>query len=342
MMMPNAVKSDAEFKLEGIELKRGECSRRRIRVIELPDGSWVEIPVAVIHGARPGPVLYLGAGVHGDEINGVEIVARVAREFDASQLGGTILAVPVQNPMAFQIQHRFPVGHMLKSPMDQNPADVFASFPGDPNGNTAAVIAHVLFEQLMLQARYILDIHTPTTGGRYAPFAFLPPPRCGAVVKDAEDLAKAFGADFILANDKGMYVGDKNPHVVSAEHGRVAFGIELGEGGRLELAEVERGIRGLRNVLRTIGMLPGEPEVFGRRFVIRTMTVIRARRGGLLHRRAELGDNVATGQVIAEVRDVFGDLVEEIRAPHDGPVVRVATFPIVSTGERVAQLGVAR
>lgn len=340
--MANAVTSDTQLTLEGLELKRGVRSRRRIPVLELPDGSRVEIPVTAIRGVQPGPVLYLGAGVHGDEVNGVEIVARLTRELDPGELRGTILAVPVQNPTAFQIQHRFPVGHLLKSPMDQNPADVFSSFPGDPEGNMAALIAHTLFEQLMRPADYMLDIHTPTTGGRYAPFAFLPPPRCGAVVQEAEALARAFGADFILANDRGMYVGDKNPHVVCAEHGRVAFGIELGEGGRLEPTEVERGIRGLRNLLRAVSMIPGETEEFGRRVVIRTMTIVRARRGGILHQRAALGTDVVAGEVIAEVRDVFGDVLEEVRAPHAGPIVRIATFPIVSTGERVAQLGVLR
>jgi predicted deacylase len=250
--------------------------------------------------------------------------------------------VPVQNPLAFQTQHRLPFAHLIKSPMDQNPADVFHSFPGDPAGNVAAILAHVLWDRLMRQADYVLDLHTPTTGGRYAPFAFLPPTRCGAVVQEAEMLARAFGADFILANDRGMYVGDKNPHVVAAEHGKIAFGIELGEGATLEPAEIDRGVRGLRNVLRAVGMVPGAPEQFGRRYVMRTMTVIRSGRGGLLRLHVGLNDDVKTDQTVATVTDVFGDVVEEIRAPHAGPVVRITTFPIVSGGERVVQLGVPR
>jgi predicted deacylase len=231
---------------------------------------------------------------------------------------------------------------MLKSPMDQSPSDVHTSFPGESTGNAAALIAYILFEKLMRQADCIIDIHTPTTGGRYAPFAFLPPTRCGEIVQDAETLARAFGADFILANDKGMYVHDKQPHVVAAERGIVAYGVELGEGGRLDPSEVDRGVRGILNVCRALSMLAGEVESFGRRMVIRTMTIIRAQRGGLLTLRVGLGDEVLTGQVVATVTNVFGETTEEIRAPHAGPVVRIATFPIVSTGERVAQLGVPR
>jgi predicted deacylase len=192
----------------------------------------------------------------------------------------------------------------------------------------------------MSQAEYIFDVHTPTTGGRYAPFAFLPPTRCGAVVQRCQELANVFGADFILANDKGMYVGDKNPHVVAAERGKVAFGIEVGEGGRLEPVEVERGLRGLLNIMRSLSMLPGEVELFGRREVIRTMTVIRSTRAGLLRLCVGLQDAVVKGQTVATITDVFGDLIEEIVAPHAGPVVRITTFPTVPSNERVVQLGV--
>ena len=334
--------SDEGLQIEGMELAPGTRATRRLPVVEMADGTWVELPVMVVRGARRGPVLYLGGGVHGDEVNSVAIVSRVARELDPAALAGTLIAVPVQSPLAFRIQHRLAIGQYVKSPMDQSPIDVFHSFPGDPGGNLAAIIAHALWDRFMAKAAFVLDVHTPTTGGRYAPFTFLPPTRCGAVVERAETLARAFGADFILANDKGMYVGDKNPHVVAAEHGKVAFGIELGEGGRLEDEEIERGVRGLTNVFKAVGMLAGAPERIGRQMVIRTMTVIRVTRGGVLRLSVRLNDEVAKGQTVATVTDVFGDVVEEVTAPHAGPVVRVTTFPSVSTGERVVQLGVAR
>ena len=304
--------------------------------------AWVELPLMVIRGGRPGPVLYVGAAFHGDEVAGVEIVSRLVSQLDPQSLRGTLLVVPVQNPLAFQVQHRYFVGHMLRSPMDQNPADPWASFPGDPNGNLAALIAHALFDQLMRHAQFMVDIHTPTTGGRYAPFAFLPPTRCGAVVAEAENLARAFGADYILANDKGMYVGDKNPHTVVAGRGVPAIGVEIGEGGRSEEADVELGVRGLMNVLKQVGMIAGEPEFFGWQLVIRTMEVTRASRGGLLHLHVKLNDDIAQGQHVASVISPFGEVVEQIHARGSGPLVRIATLPIVSSGDRVIQVGVRR
>ncbi len=334
--------SDGDLRIEGLELRRGTKERTHIRTLELPDGSWVEVPLVVVRGARPGPVFYMGAAIHGDEINGVEILSTVASGVDVGDLQGTLLVVPVQNPLAFRIQHRYYLGHMIKSPMDQGAADPWSSFPGDPDGNMAGLIAHTLFQRLMEPADYVMDVHTPTTGGRYAPFAFLPPPRCGAVVQESERLAKAFGVDYILAADSGMYVYGTSPHVVAAERGKVALGIELGEGGQLDPEEVQWGVRGVTNVLREVGMLPGDAEPQGRRMVITAMREARARRGGLLHPRVRLNQEVAEGEVLATITNVFGDVVEEVHAPLAGPIVRTVTFPIVSMGERVAQIGVPR
>ena len=334
--------SDGDLRIEGLELRRGTKERTHIRTLELPDGSWVEVPLVVVRGARPGPVFYMGAAIHGDEINGVEILSTVASGVDVGDLQGTLLVVPVQNPLAFRIQHRYYLGHMIKSPMDQGAADPWSSFPGDPDGNMAGLIAHTLFQRLMEPADYVMDVHTPTTGGRYAPFAFLPPPRCGAVVQESERLAKAFGVDYILAADSGMYVYGTSPHVVAAERGKVALGIELGEGGQLDPEEVQWGVRGVTNVLREVGMLPGDAEPQGRRMVITAMREARARRGGLLHPRVRLNQEVAEGEVLATITNVFGDMVEEVHAPLAGPIVRTVTFPIVSMGERVAQIGVPR
>jgi uncharacterized protein len=323
-------------------LAPGSKTRHRIPCFELPDGSWVELPFSVVRGHKPGPVIYIGGGMHGDEPTSVAIAANVARDLDQEEFSGTLISVPVQSPLAFRIQHRLPIDQFFKSPMDQNPPDVFHAFPGDPQGNLASVVAHVLFTRLMAQAEYVFDVHTPTTGGRYAPFVFLPPTRCGEIVGRCEEVAKVFGPDFILANDKGMYVGEKNPHVVAAEHGKVAFGIEVGEGGKLEPSEVARGVRGLRNIMRSLSMLPGTPEVFGKRQVIKTMTVVRSSRAGLLQLAVDLHHEVSKGQVVATVTDLFGACVEEIIAPQDGPVVRITTFPTIPSNERVVQLGVNR
>jgi predicted deacylase len=332
--------SDERFRIEGLTLRRGKRSQTRIPVAEQADGSWVELPVIALRGAKPGPVFVASAAVHGDEINGIEIVTKFANGLNLKRLRGTVVVLPVQNPLAVQAQHRYAVSTFLRSPLDQSPADPWAAFPGNPSGNTAARVAHVLYSRFMRHADYLIDIHTPTTGGRYAPFAFLPPPRVGAVSRRCLELAKVFGADFILYTEHGVYVMEESPHVVLARAGKVAFGVEVSEGSHIHPEDTKRAIEGLNNVLSAIGMMPGKVKSLGRKMVIKDQFVIRANRAGLLDRRCELNQNVKKGQLMGIVSNMFGEVVEEVRAPRAGRVVRVATFPIVSAGERVAQLGV--
>jgi hypothetical protein len=332
-------RTDDKLDIEGVKLTRGERRRISLSVLELVDGSRLEIPALILRGAKPGPVFYLGAGIHGDEVNGVEIVARLCQAIDLRDLGGTLILVPSQSPQALQAQHRYAVGHLLRSPLDQSPADPWVAFPGDRNGNIASQLAYTLYTQLMQHADYLVDLHTPTTGGRYAPFAFLPPRSAGESVVESKRLAQQFGADFILDTNQGVYVQDQSPHVVMAKKGAVALGLEVGEGGQLDPEVTERGLRGIRNMMRAVGMLEGQSEAFGARVVIASMKVIRATRGGLLHRKVRLNDEVKRGQLLATVTNLFGEVVEEIVSPQDGPVVRVATLPAVSAGDRVVQLG---
>ena len=197
--------TDDALEIPGLQLRRGGRSVTSIPLLELADGTMLKTDLIVVRGGEPGPVFLAASAVHGDEINGIHIVQQLVAELDASELRGTVLALPVQNPLGLQSQHRFPVGQLLKSPLDQAPADLWASFPGDPEGNSTQVMAHILHNQVFTKADYLIDIHTPTTGGRYMPIAFLPPSRVGEPAERAEAMARAFGTQVVLKTDLGMY-----------------------------------------------------------------------------------------------------------------------------------------
>ena len=332
--------TDDRLEIAGRQPERATKTTCSIPLLELADGTWVNANLIVIRGAEPGPVFLAAAGVHGDEINGIHIVQQLAAGLDPSGLKGTVLALPVQNPLGLQAQHRFPVGQLLKSPLDQSPADLWAAFPGDPDGNSTQVMAHILHTEAFARANYLIDIHTPTTGGRYMSIAFLPPSRVGEPAERAEAMARAFGTRVVLKTDAGMYVHEATPHVVAAGRGAAGFGVELGEGGRVEQEFVDLGLRGLFNLLRLLGMLDGAPEPTPAPIMLRTMIPARARRGGLLRCRAQLGERVEQGQPIVTITNPLGEVTEEICAPVGGVLVRTTTFPTVMTGERVAQIGI--
>src|ERR1043166_2376619 len=176
------------MEIAGVTVARGTKQRHAIELVELADSSRVSLPALFVNGAAAGPRLYLGAAIHGDEVNGIAIVARVLAEIDPTNLAGSIVAVLVKNPLALHADHRLALGHYLKSPLDQAPADPWVCFPGHADGSLAEKIAHTLFG-LIRTCDYAIDLHTPTRGGRYVPITILPHPGFG----DASKRAEAFG-----------------------------------------------------------------------------------------------------------------------------------------------------
>ncbi len=326
-----------DWRVAGASVAPGTRVRASLDLTELADGSRVTLPLALIHGGRPGPTLYIGAAIHGDEANGVAIAARLIASLDPAALAGRLICVPVQNPLAFQVDHRVPVGLYLKSPLDQAPIDPWTTFPGDPAGNITERLSHALFS-LIRQCDAAIDMHTPTRGGRYVPIAILPHPSLSEFSR-AEALALAFGSGYVMTTDRGMYVRDGVLCVEATRAGVPCFTFEIGEGGRVEEEATSLGLRFVVNAMRHLGMLPGAPEPPSHALRMRSFLGLRAARGGLLTTDAALGARVPAGAMLARIHDVYGDLVETISAPRDGIFVRATTFPAVAAGERVATLG---
>jgi predicted deacylase len=334
--MPQPAASD--YTIAGLTAAPGTIVRGGIELVELPDGSRIEAPLMVANGAAPGPTLYLGATIHGDEPNGIAILARALAGLDPAALRGRILCVPVQHPLAFQADHRLPLSQFMKSPLDQAPGDAWICFPGKAEGNLAERIAFKLFG-LIRQADFAIDIHTPTRGGRYMPIAILPGAGLGPAGDAAETLAAQFGCGCVIQPSQGGYVMPGVLCVEATRAGVPAFTFEIGEGGRIDEATTETGARCVRNALRALGMVDGQPEAPARSHQMRDFLGLRASRGGLLRTVAELGAEVERGDALAEVSDIWGRVLETIRAPEPGVFVRATTLTTVSSGERAATLG---
>jgi len=327
-----------EWAIAGVTVPPGTRARATVELTELPDGTLVRLPVALVHGARPGPTFYLGAAIHGDEANGIAIATRVLASVDPAALSGRLICVPVQNPLAFQVDHRVPVGLYLKTPLDQAPMDPWTTFPGDSSGTITERLSHALFS-LMQGADAAIDVHTPTRGGRYVPITILPHPSLPGFAK-ADALGQAFGSGWIMATDQGMYVRDGILCVEATRAGIPCFTFEIGEGGRVEDDATEIGARCVLNAMQHLSMLPPAPEPRTPSIRMSAFLGLRASRGGLLTTNVALGAQVGRGAVLARIHDVYGDLVETITAPRDGYFVRSTTFAAVAAGERVATLGV--
>src|SRR5262244_4629217 len=236
-----------QMHVAGLSIPAGSVVRHALDITELADGSRITLPLLLINGAAPGPRLYLGAAIHGDEVSGVEILFRACAQVHLDTLAGSIVCVLVQNPLAFQVDHRVPVGLYLKSPLDQMPIDPWTTFPGDPAGTITERLSHALFS-LMRGADAAIDVHTPTRGGRYVPITILPHPSLPGFAK-TEALGQAFGSGWIMATDQGMYVRDGILCVEATRAGIPCFTFEIGEGGRVEDDATEIGARCVLNAM---------------------------------------------------------------------------------------------
>ena len=316
----------------------GDRARTQLDLVELADGTRIHVPVIVINGVNPGPRIYLGAAIHGDEVNGVAILSQALGEIDPAALAGSIVCVPVQHPLAFHADHRIPLSQFMKSPLDQAPIDAWSCFPGNPTGNLAERVAATLFG-LIRECSCAIDIHTPTRGGRYVPIAILPPRTLGEAAEAAAWLADQFAPGYIMKTNSGMYVSSGILCVEASKSGIPSFTFEIGEGGQLEQEMIDEGARCVRNALIGLGMIRGERRLPAINYVLRDFLGIRARRGGLLYTMATLGAAVKRGDLLGRIVDIFGDTVETVVAPEPGVFVRATTLSTVSTGERVATLG---
>ena len=323
--------------IAGVIVPPGTAVRHALPLIELADGLSVTLPLLLVNGTRPGPRLYLGAGIHGDEVGGVALLARALHSVGPAEVAGSLVCVLVQNPLALHADHRIPVGHYLKSPLDQMPIDPWTCFPGNRSGPLAEVIAHTLFG-LIRSCQWAIDIHTPTRGGRYVPISILPPPALGDAARRAEELALAFGSGYIMKTTAGMYVRDGILCVEATRAGVPCFTFEIGEGGRLEPEIVVTGARCVLNALRHLKMIPGAVEPPATTVRLREFVGMRSTRGGLLYTEASLGAMVRAGDRLARIENVYGDEVETFRAPADGLFVRTTTLSTVAAGERVVTL----
>jgi uncharacterized protein len=338
MTIPVERHEPAPITIGGAAVAPGSRVRLQLPLVELADGAKVNLPVVVINGAHPGPRLYLGAAIHGDEVNGVAILSEALASLDPRTLAGGIICVPVQHPLAFYADHRIPISQFMKSPLDQAPIDAWTCFPGDPQGNLAQIVAATLFS-LIRQCSCVIDIHTPTRGGRYVPIAILPSAAIGASAETATWLAEQVATGYIMKTNVGMYVSPGILCVEATRAGVPGFTFEIGEGGQLERAMIDEGARCIRNALIGLGMIGGERRLPETSFIMREFLGIRAKRGGLLHTLVPLGREVRRGESLARIVDIYGDVVETILAPEPGVFVRATTLSTVSTGERVATLG---
>ncbi|MFT4842330.1 MAG: putative deacylase [Planctomycetota bacterium] len=310
------------FTIAGVEVQPGE--RRRIDV-PIPSSfgqGESSFSVVVLHGVQPGPVLFVSAAIHGDEINGVEIIRRLLATRGLRRLSGTLVAVPVVNVYGFMAQTRY-----LPDRRDLNRA-----FPGSPKGSLASRLAHIFTTEIVDQCTHGIDLHT---GAIHR--SNLPQLRACLDRGQTAELADAFGVPVVLhANVRD---GSLRQAVVEREMPMLLY--EAGEALRFDEVCIRAGVRGVVNVMRKIGMLqesksrpPAKPTV-----CVKSKWE-RAPEGGVLRMRVALGDRVHTGQTLAMLSDATGENEITVVASVEGIVIGCTNLPLVNEGDAIFNLAI--
>ncbi|SDX26033.1 succinylglutamate desuccinylase/aspartoacylase family protein [Marinobacter mobilis] len=311
--------SRAPFVIAGTEIKAGTRETVEIPVAKLYTHTPLHIPVEVIHGRRDGPVLMVCGAIHGDEINGVEIVRRLLRNSALRHLRGTLVAVPIVNIFGFIQRTRY-----LPDRRDLN-----RCFPGSETGSLGGRIAYLLRTQVMEHVTHIIDLHT----GAINRFN-LPQIRAELKNPETERMAEAFGAPVIL--NASLREGSLRAYADSQDIPVITF--EGGEALRFDEVVITSGARGVMRVMRALEMVPVKKGPRGpkkRTEAAATSTWVRSDIDGIMRPVAKLGQKVRKGQKLAIVADPFGESEEAIIAPCSGIVICVNNLPLVNEGEAI-------
>lgn len=305
------------FSICGTEIKNAEIKDLSIELPKLYNLP-ASIPIRVIRGKRNGPVVFISAAVHGNELNGIEIIRRLKKLSVLKRLKGTLILVPVVNVYGLNTLSRY-----LPDRRDLN-----RSFPGSTKGSLASRVAKVFFDEIVMKSDFGIDIHTGAI--HRSNIAQI---RTNINDKLSLELAKSFEAPVILHSE----VRDGSLRAEAQERDIPVLLYEAGEALRFDETAIKIGVKGIVNVLRTLAML--SPDKRKRRpknpVITKSSSWIRANESGMLRTVKALGDTVEKGEVIAFIDEPLGDESFELKSTFDGIIIGKIQLPIVQEGDAV-------
>lgn len=281
----------------------------------------MNIPVHVINGKKPGPVLLVCAAVHGDEINGVEIVRRLLNKRLLKSLHGTLIAVPIVNIFGFIYHSRY-----LPDRRDLN-----QSFPGSKQGSMASRMSYIFMNEILEQCTHGIDFHT---GGAHR--TYLPQVKANLSKKATLRMAKAFGVPVLIDTKEQEH----SLRALAAKH-KIPFLIyEAGEALRLDELAIRVGLKGVLNVMRQLKMLKQSVHspIRAKPFIAHSTSWLRAEHSGLFLSPIALGHRVLKNQILAHIADPVSGKSAEVLSPSKGIIIGRNHLPLVNEGDALFQI----
>ncbi len=304
-----------------MEVRPGQRRTVEIPVARLPSQTMLGLPLTVLNGRHDGPRLWLSAAIHGDELNGVEIIRQVLNRVEERKLRGLLIAAPIVNVFGFTHQSRY-----LPDRRDLN-----RSFPGSERGSLASQVARLFMREVVSHCTHGIDLHT---GSHHR--INLPQIRGNLADEETARCAHAFGAPLILH----ATTRDGSLRQAGTAKGIPVLLYEAGEPLRFNEDAIETGVDGILRVMSALGMRRGRVKrVPSAPVEIWRSQWLRARHSGIVRMDVKLGAKVRKRQQVCVIADAFGGAAASVRAPADGYIIGRTLNPLVNKGDAVIHLG---
>ena len=309
------------FCIGGREVAAGQRCNIDIPLARLYTHTVMSMPVEVLHGKSPGARLFVSAALHGDEINGVEIVRRVLERVRVEALCGTLVAVPIVNVFGFVYRSRY-----LPDRRDLN-----RSFPGSQRGSLASRLAHLFMREIVGRCTHGIDLHTAAP-----PRINLPQVRANLKHPETRRCAEAFGAS-VMIHGRGPGKSLRNTAI---RRGLPLVLYEAGEPHRFNEDAIQIGVEGVLRVMSALGMRNGTVAAGAIPLEVTRTRWVRAQQSGIFRLEAALGGRVCKGEELGTISDPFGGGSMRVRAATDGLVIGHTNDPLVHRGDAILHLAV--
>ena len=319
-MFKNNYKNEI-VEIRGQKVGLGENKLIKIPVDRLPTGTLIEIPVYVFNSTKPGPTVLLQGGLHGDEVNSVELVRRMLIDKSYKIYSGCVIVVPLLNVFGF-----------LSLSRDMHGKDVNRSFPGSKKGSLASRMAYYLMQEITKNVDFAIDFHT---GG--AQRSNFPQIRYTPEDTKAKDLATIFNAPIMF----GSKLIPKSFRNQCYKNNIAVIVYEGGESLRLSERAIQEGINGTLRVLQHFNMLHEDVKipVNNQTINIHKRKWIRAKVAGIFNATVANGAKVAKDDILGNIMDTYGETKFPVKAPSNGYIIAKNNFPIVNMGDALFHFG---
>lgn len=308
-----------ELIIGGQAIPPGKTLQIEMPVVRLYTDTDISMPVHVIRSKKAGPTVFVSAAVHGDELNGIEIIRRLINLKSLRLSSGTLIFVPMVNVYGVLNQSRY-----MPDRRDLN-----RCFPGSAKGSLAGIVANKFLSEIVRHCEYGIDLHT---GAIHR--SNLPQIRANLDDEETRELAEIFGVPVMLNSN----LRDGSLREAAVELGTKILLYEAGQALRFDELSIRAGVRGIQNVLAHLGMLQRKPRRATKKqtvtpFIANTSSWLRANASGIVQSLKHLGDKVEKGDVLAVIGSPFGEVFDRVRVTRPGIIIGKQNIPLVQEGE---------